>query len=138
MQGHDFGGEPLLEVPTGSVILGSGGLYSTVNDMLAWLEWHLDRFSAGDAEMRLVDHAVWLQRDALSPVSGFDESGRMDGLSLAWIVMMPEGNRPLILQKAGGLQGIFCYAGSRRAGESAPSSPSTSSTSAPRWQWPRQ
>ena len=110
MQGHDFGGEPLLEVPTGSVILGSGGLYSTVNDMLAWLEWHLDRFSARDAEMRLVDHAVWLQRDALSPVSGFDESGRMDGLSLAWIVMMPEGNRPLILQKAGGLQGIFCYA----------------------------
>ena len=60
--------------------------------------------------MRLVDHAVWLQRDALSPVYGFDESGRMDGLGLAWIVMMPEGNRPLILQKAGGLQGIFCYA----------------------------
>ena len=60
--------------------------------------------------MRLVDHAVWLQRDGLSPVYGFDESGRMDGLGLAWIVMMPQGNRPLILQKAGGLQGIFCYA----------------------------
>ena len=24
--------------------------------------------------------------------------------------MMPEGHRPLILQKAGGLQGVFCYA----------------------------
>jgi serine-type D-Ala-D-Ala carboxypeptidase/endopeptidase len=34
----------------------------------------------------------------------------MDGVALAWIVMMPHGNRPLILQKAGGLQGIFCYA----------------------------
>jgi serine-type D-Ala-D-Ala carboxypeptidase/endopeptidase len=110
MQGHDFGGEPLSEVPTGEVIVGSGGLYSTVDDILTWLQWHLDRFSARDAEMRLVDHAVWLQRDALSPVYGFDESGRMDGLGLAWIVMMPEGNRPLILQKAGGLQGIFCYA----------------------------
>jgi D-alanyl-D-alanine-carboxypeptidase/D-alanyl-D-alanine-endopeptidase len=110
MQGHDFRGEPLPEVPTGAAIVGSGGLYSTVDDILTWLQWHLDRFSARDAEMRLVDHAVWLQRDALSPVYGFDESGRMDGLGLAWIVMMPEGNRPLILQKAGGLQGIFCYA----------------------------
>jgi D-alanyl-D-alanine-carboxypeptidase/D-alanyl-D-alanine-endopeptidase len=110
MQGHDVGGEPLPDVPTGSVIVGSGGLYSTVNDILTWLQWHLDRFSARGAEARAVDHAVWLQRDGLSPVSGFDESGRMDALGLAWIVMMPQGNRPLILQKAGGLQGIFCYA----------------------------
>ncbi len=110
MQGHDFGGEPLPEVPTGAAIVGSGGLYSTVDDILTWLQWHLDRFSARDAEMRLIDHAVWLQRDALAPVYGLDESGRMDGLGLAWIVMMPEGNRPLILQKAGGLQGVFCYA----------------------------
>jgi D-alanyl-D-alanine-carboxypeptidase/D-alanyl-D-alanine-endopeptidase len=110
MQGHDFGGKPLPDVPTGSVIVGSGGLYSTVNDILTWLQWHLDRFATRDAEVRAVDHAVWLQRDGLSPVSGFDESGRMDALGLAWIVMMPQGNRPLILQKAGGLQGIFCYA----------------------------
>jgi serine-type D-Ala-D-Ala carboxypeptidase/endopeptidase len=110
MQGHDFDGEPLPDVPTGSVIVGSGGLYSTVNDILTWLEWHLDRFSERDAEMRLIDHSVWLQRDGLSPVYGLDESGRMDGLALAWIVMNPEASRPLILQKAGGLQGIFCYA----------------------------
>jgi D-alanyl-D-alanine-carboxypeptidase/D-alanyl-D-alanine-endopeptidase len=110
MQGHDFGGEPLPDVPTGPIIVGSGGLYSSVNDILTWLQWHLDRFSARDAEVRLVDHGVWLQRDGLSPVYGFDESGHMDALGLAWIVMMPQGNRPLILQKAGGLQGIFCYA----------------------------
>jgi D-alanyl-D-alanine-carboxypeptidase/D-alanyl-D-alanine-endopeptidase len=110
MQGHDFAGQPMPDVPTGSVIVGSGGLYSTVNDMLTWLEWNLDSFSARDAEMRLIDHSVWLQRDGLSPVYGFDESGHMDGIALAWIVMMPEGHRPLILQKAGGLQGIFCYA----------------------------
>ena len=39
-----------------------------------------------------------------------DESGRMDAVSLGWIVMAPHDNRPLILQKAGGLQGIFSYA----------------------------
>ena len=110
MQGHDFAGEPLPNAPTGSMILGSGGLYSTADDVLTWLTWHLDRFSAGDAEMRLIDHSVWLQRDGLSPAYGLDESGQANGLALAWIVMMPDGRRPLILQKAGGLQGIFCYA----------------------------
>src|SRR5262249_35603245 len=110
MQGPDFRGRPLPNAPTGSMILGSGGLYSTADDVLTWLTWHLDRFSAGDAEMRLIDHSVWLQRDGLSPVYGLDESGQANGLALAWIVMMPDGRRPLILQKAGGLQGIFCYA----------------------------
>jgi D-alanyl-D-alanine-carboxypeptidase/D-alanyl-D-alanine-endopeptidase len=33
----------------------------------------------------------------------------MDALGLGWIIMQPKGNRPLILQKAGGLQGIFSY-----------------------------
>ena len=33
----------------------------------------------------------------------------MDAMGLGWVVMMPKGNRPLILQKAGGLQGIFSY-----------------------------
>jgi serine-type D-Ala-D-Ala carboxypeptidase/endopeptidase len=33
----------------------------------------------------------------------------MDAISLGWIVMEPHGDRPLILQKAGGLQGIFGY-----------------------------
>ena len=53
---------------------------------------------------------MYLQRDGLNPVSGLDESGRMDAMSLGWIVMEPHGDIPLILQKAGGLQGIFCYA----------------------------
>ena len=33
----------------------------------------------------------------------------MDGISLGWIVMEPHDDLPLILQKAGGLQGIFSY-----------------------------
>jgi serine-type D-Ala-D-Ala carboxypeptidase/endopeptidase len=110
MQGHGFAGEPLPDVPSGPIIVGSGGLYSTTDDMLTWLQWHLDRFSERDAVMRLIDHAVWLQRDGLSPAFGLDESGRADALALAWIVMMPNGTRPLILQKSGGLQGVFCYA----------------------------
>jgi len=109
MQGHNFDGKAMPDVPTGDVIVGSGGLYSTTNDLLRWMQWHLDRFAADGAETRMLDHAAYLVRDGLNPVQGLDESGRMDAMSLAWVVMMPKGDRPLILQKAGGLQGTFTY-----------------------------
>ena len=109
LQGHDFDGKPLPDVKTPLVAAGASGIYSTPDDILRWLSWHLDRFAAKGAEVRLLDHAAYLQRDGLNPVSGLDESGRMDAISLGWIVMAPHGDRPLILQKAGGLQGVFTY-----------------------------
>jgi len=109
MQGHGFDGKALPDVPTGSVIVGAGGLYSTPNDLLRWMQWHLDQSAEKDAEVRLLDHAIYLVRDGLKPVYGMDESGHMDGMGLGWVAMMPEGDRPFILQKAGGLQGTFSY-----------------------------
>jgi D-alanyl-D-alanine-carboxypeptidase/D-alanyl-D-alanine-endopeptidase len=41
MQGHDFDGSPMPFLPTSPLIQGAGGLYSTANDMLRWLRWHL-------------------------------------------------------------------------------------------------
>ncbi len=38
--------------------------------MLRWLTWHLDRFATTDAEMRLLDHAIYVDRDGLNPVFG--------------------------------------------------------------------
>jgi D-alanyl-D-alanine-carboxypeptidase/D-alanyl-D-alanine-endopeptidase len=109
MHGHDFDGSALPNAATGPVIVGSGGLYSSPRDLLAWLEWHLDRFSNERATERLIDHAAYLWRDGLNAVIGMDESGRMDAMGLGWVIMAPEGDRPLILQKAGGLQGVFSY-----------------------------
>lgn len=109
LQGHDFDGKPLPDVKTPLIAAGASGIYSTPNDVLRWLSWHLDRFAPAEAEVRLLDHAAYLQRDGLDPVYGLDESGRMDAMGLGWIVMAPHGDRPLILQKAGGLQGIFSY-----------------------------
>jgi D-alanyl-D-alanine-carboxypeptidase/D-alanyl-D-alanine-endopeptidase len=110
LQGHNFDGKPLPDVKATPVMAGASSLYSTPNDILRWLAWHLDRFSPQGAELRLVDHAAYVARDGLDPVSGFDESGHMDAMGLGWIVMAPKDDRPLILQKAGGLQGIFSYA----------------------------
>src|SRR5208337_2647802 len=78
-------------------------------DFLRWLQWHLDRMSNERAAERLIDHAAWLWRAELNSVVGMDESGHMNAMGLAWVIMAPEGDRPLILQKAGGLQGIFSY-----------------------------
>jgi D-alanyl-D-alanine-carboxypeptidase/D-alanyl-D-alanine-endopeptidase len=89
---------------------GASSLYSTPNDILRWLAWHLDRFSPQGAELRLLDHAAYVPRDGLNPAAGFDEAGHMDAMGLGWVIMAPKGDRPLILQKAGGLQGIFTYA----------------------------
>ena len=109
MPGHSFDGSPMPNAKTGNVIVGSGGLYSSARDLLGWLQWHLDRFSSERAAERLIDHAAYLWRDGLNAVFGMDESGHMDAMGLAWVIMAPEGERPLILQKAGGLQGVFSY-----------------------------
>lgn len=109
MQGHNFDGSPMPFSKTAPMIVGAGGLYSTPNDIMRWLKWHLDRYGTKDAEMRLLDHAVYLPRDGMNPVFGLDEGVEMDAMGLAWVVLAPEGNRPLILNKSGGLQGIFSY-----------------------------
>lgn len=110
LQGHSFDGTALPDVEATPVMAGASSLYSTVNDMLSWLDWHMETASTEHAEMRLLDHAAYLQRDGLAPVSGLDESGRMSAMGLGWVIMAPDGDRPLILQKAGGLQGVFSYA----------------------------
>ncbi len=110
MQGHNFDGKAMLSVPTPETIECAGGLYTTPNDMLKWMTWNLDRLATTDADMRAIDHAAWLYRDGLSVVSGLDEGGApMDAMGLGWVINMPEGNRPLILQKTGGLQGMFAF-----------------------------
>jgi len=109
MPGHNFDGSPMPNAKTGNVIVGSGGLYSSARDLMAWLKWHLDRFGNDRADERLIDHAAYLWRDGLSAVFGMDESGHMDAMGLAWVIMAPKRGRPLILQKAGGLQGVFSY-----------------------------
>ncbi len=131
MPGHAPDGTESPNVPTGSVIVGSGGLYSTANDLLKWMKWHLDRFNPDDAERRTLDHALYLNRDGLKTVSGMDESGHMsarprldrnDG----------EGRSPLHSAKGGRAPPISRL---RRRGTRPCLSPSISSISARLLPW---
>ncbi len=109
LQGHLPDGSAVPETVTTPMVEGSGSLISTANDMLKWLGWHLDRFSAKGAELRLLDHAVYLQPDGLKPISGVEEFGPISAIGLGWIVLAPEANRPLILEKTGGFRGVLSY-----------------------------
>lgn len=111
MSGHGFDGEPLPDAPTGDVIVGSGGLRTTANDLLRWMAWHLadDTEDGEDAEVRFLGHGVYVQREGLNAVLNMDESGRMDAMGLGWVAMNATGERPFVLQKAGALQGQMSY-----------------------------
>ena len=108
MQGHFFDGSPMPLAPSPETIGCAGGLYTSAADMMKLLSWHLSTDAAGDAE-RMVDHAGWLWRDGLSPVSGLDDAGSMGMMSLGWVGVLPEGEKPMMFNKTGGLQGQFSY-----------------------------
>ncbi|MAN44749.1 MAG: D-alanyl-D-alanine-carboxypeptidase/endopeptidase AmpH [Hyphomonas sp.] len=108
MFGHGIDGAPLPDVPTGDVIVGSGGLYSTGNDLLRWLDWHLSDEEL-NREARFLTHGIYVQREGMTTVHSVDESGRMDAMGLGWVAMNATAERPFILQKSGALQGQMSY-----------------------------
>lgn len=109
MSGYDWNGN---EMDFGAFLpnrVGASSLRTTANDMIRYLRWNLDQFGPENAEMRALSHAAWTMRDGRDPVYGMDESGHMSAIGLGWVIMMPEGDQPLIIQKAGGADGIFSY-----------------------------
>ena len=113
-QGYGPDGKPIPRTDLSEIQAGASGVYSTANDMVRWLRWHLDRGSPQGAEVRAIDHAAWVQRDGRNPVAGLDEGAHMSAMGLGWVILAPEGNRPLILQKTGGRQGILSTSRSPR------------------------
>ena len=90
-------------------IAASGGVYSTADDMVLWLRHNLARADAAAWPTLALTHAAYLQRQDLRAAIGFDEAGPMDAIALAWLIEMPDGHRPMILQKTGGLAGFMSY-----------------------------
>src|SRR5215475_10879302 len=99
------------------------------------MRWHLDRFGEKNAEVRVLDHALYVMRDGLKTVSGMDESGHMDAMGLGWVGMLAKDDRPFIPQEVGGLQGSSATSPSPPYETRRCSSPSTSSISARRSAW---
>jgi D-alanyl-D-alanine-carboxypeptidase/D-alanyl-D-alanine-endopeptidase len=84
---------------------GSGGLYSTGDDMARWLRHNIE-----DKDGILVlSHAVYRSRQSLPAAIGFDEAGPMAGLGLGWVTVAADGARPMVVAKSGGGAGFMSY-----------------------------
>ena len=90
-------------------IAGSGGVYSSGDDMAIWLRHNLATADYRAWRTLAVSHAPYVPRQALLAAIGFDEAGEMDSIALAWLLVAANGHRPMILQKSGGLAGFMSY-----------------------------
>ncbi len=84
---------------------GSGGLYSTGDDMALWLHHNLDTTNPA----LLLSHAIYRPRQSLAAAIGFDEAGPMAGLGLGWVMQAAHGIQPMLLEKSGGGGGFMSY-----------------------------
>jgi D-alanyl-D-alanine-carboxypeptidase/D-alanyl-D-alanine-endopeptidase len=84
---------------------GSGGLYSTGNDMARWLHHNL----ADTSGLLALSHAVYRQRQSMPAAIGFDEAAPMAGLGLGWVTVAAQGVQPMLVEKSGGGLGFMSY-----------------------------
>lgn len=84
---------------------GSGGLYSTGNDMARWLRHNL----ADTDGVLALSHAIYRPRQSMPAAIGFDEAGPMAGLGLGWVMLAAQGAQPALLTKSGGGAGFMTY-----------------------------
>jgi D-alanyl-D-alanine-carboxypeptidase/D-alanyl-D-alanine-endopeptidase len=103
---HDGKDVPLFEMP--AMMDPAGNLYTTADDMVRWMRWHLAVNDPRVEGVRIIDHAAYRTYDGLKVAIGVDMN-RMDGLGLGWLVALPKESRPLILAKSGGLPGFATY-----------------------------
>ncbi|ELY6225947.1 D-alanyl-D-alanine-carboxypeptidase/endopeptidase AmpH [Cronobacter muytjensii] len=89
--------------------IGSGGVYSTPDDMMRWMQ----QFLASDFHRRSAQadrmQTLIYQRTQLTKVVGMDVPGKADALGLGWVYMAPKAGRPGIIQKTGGGGGFITY-----------------------------
>jgi D-alanyl-D-alanine-carboxypeptidase/D-alanyl-D-alanine-endopeptidase len=109
MTGYGIPGAAAAPCVSTANIGGSGGLYSTADDMVLWLRHQLSRGDPAVWPTLALSHARYLERGTLDAAIGFDEAGTMDGSALAWLIEDPAEHRPMILQKSGALAGFMTY-----------------------------
>ncbi|EOC0265550.1 D-alanyl-D-alanine-carboxypeptidase/endopeptidase AmpH [Cronobacter dublinensis] len=89
--------------------IGSGGVYSTPDDMMRWMQQFLaSDFHRRSAQANRMQTLIY-QRTQLTRVVGMDVPGKADALGLGWVYMAPKDGRPGIIQKTGGGGGFITY-----------------------------
>lgn len=91
--------------------IGSGGIYSTPEDMQRWMQQFLN--SSVQPRSPMADRLLkmYYQRQQLTQVVGMDVPGQASALGLGWVYMAPNpaAGLPGIIQKTGGGGGFITY-----------------------------
>lgn len=88
--------------------IGSGGLYSTPNDMGRWLKQFLPASSLYTPLSAQLIKPVY-RREQFVAVKGLDVAGYANALGLGWIMLASDDTKPAIIEKTGGGGGFFTY-----------------------------
>ncbi|TNV12646.1 D-alanyl-D-alanine-carboxypeptidase/endopeptidase AmpH [Ochrobactrum teleogrylli] len=107
MTGLDPLDKPDANSPVPDIMYASAGIYTSAEDMVRWMRWHLD----GASQLRedaLLDHTLWLPYDGLKHVVGTEVTAG-DGMGLGWVATLPSNQTPFLLGKSGGLGGFMSY-----------------------------
>lgn len=89
--------------------IGSGGVYSTPQDMQIWMQQFFDRRRGHKTSTLVQERKVYFNRHQLTSLKGMDVAGQADGLGLGWVLMQPTPDRVGMLQKTGGAGGFITY-----------------------------
>lgn len=107
MSGLDPFGKPDPNWEVTEVMQASAGIYSTADDMVKWMRWHLAD-DAASQPARSLAHALWRPHDGLARLVGVEATDSI-GMGLGWILSRPRERVPLLLGKSGGLGGFMSY-----------------------------
>ncbi|MCK8539881.1 D-alanyl-D-alanine-carboxypeptidase/endopeptidase AmpH [Yersinia ruckeri] len=88
---------------------GSGGIYSTPEDMQRWMQQFLTSQKSSPKASAKREQKMYYQRHKLVSLKGMDVPGQADALGLGWVYMAPKNGLPGIIQKTGGGGGFITY-----------------------------
>lgn len=97
--------DPNIEAP--DIMAASAGVYSTADDMVRWMRWHLDGDDRSRAALAL-SHALWRPHDGLKRAVGVEVTASV-GMGLGWVISPAKDGVPLLLGKSGGIGGFMTY-----------------------------
>lgn len=89
--------------------IGSGGVYSTPEDMQRWMQQFLSSSTQPRSPYADKLLKMYYQREKLTLVKGMDVPGKASALGLGWVYMAPQNGLPGIMQKTGGGGGFITY-----------------------------
>lgn len=89
--------------------IGSGGVYSTPEDMGRWMKQFIPSLNGQQSQTAALAQKMVYRRTDLVSLKGMDVPGQAYELGMGWVTMAPTPLLPRIIQKTGGGGGFITY-----------------------------